>query len=87
MHLRTSIRAGSRLKPHIVSATNAVCKSYSNVTYFEVCTIVLTDIKTVGEGDIWQLFCSGLRTGATGENVFPHRPEVFKKANNGLAFP
>ena len=62
------LRAGSSLSPQSVSATNAACNTYSNVTYLASCWPTWT----VEEGDMASCFFrSGPRTGPSGENMSP----------------
>ena len=68
--------------PQIVSVTNAACNSYSNVT---LVSIPLTAING-GEGDITIFFVQGLGL-ALAAKMCPHRPQAFKKVENGQAFP
>ena len=82
---RRSIRAGSSFSAQsAVSAVNAACNTHSNVTYLLSCWPPWT----VGDGGMSSFFVQGLGLALLKvAKSCPHRPQAFKKVNNGQAFP
>ena len=82
-HDKIAIRAGSSSSPQRLSAMNAACNSYSNVTRL----VSYWPPWTAEEGDVSSFFCCwGPRDGASGE-MRPDKPRAFENVNNSQLFP
>ena len=82
--LKILLQAGSRQTTEILPPTNAACNRYSKVIYL----VSYWPPWTVEELDIAAVFVQHLGLALLiVAKTCPHRPQSFKKVNNGQAFP